>query len=709
MAERSVTDLENLLGAEYPQTAAACVDNIAHWTSGQVPLVDAGPLDEFLRKAPLDLIHDSFWRRLPFGTGGVRGTVGFGPNRVNRSIIALTAQAHCQFLAGEYGDLSGRCVVVANDVRAFNDIRRVYGFMTEHENPLLSISARSLAWLVAHVYAANGLTVYMGDPDDDDAFVTTPELSFLIRHMEALGGVNLSASHNPPDDNGIKVYDAGGGQYLPPHDQKLADVAASMSEVRLDEQPADGAIQPIPGSAIDAYQQSYIDQFERHGIRSTERAKLLFTPLNGCGERTVVPILEAMGYDVTVPADQGPDGTFAIIPLNAPNPEVPVATQPARDAADAAGLDIVFSADPDADRLGIQYRDDEGIWHHVNGNQIATVLAYFLVMDPEGPQLRGGVYQTLVTTLAVREIGRQGGANHVEDDLYVGFKYIAGALLRREEAGVSGDDLIAFACEESHGYLATAAVREKDAVSAAGYLAAIHERTKAKGQHFGHYLQLVSDAVGAFGDCGRSLVLEGSAGMESIKAVMASLRADPPSGLGRTTATRVVDHWQPELGVRLPIDEVSDTEVAARNIVVFDIDGGRITVRPSGTEPKLKFYVQTVPSHWSPADAVDIAREVYGQLLAILDLELTAEAIDLPDVLPVATKVQFDQRVRSAMAPLADGDVAAALAGVQTVVSELVPGDGALRTVSGTVAAMARQVDGVDATVCDEFIKMLDR
>lgn len=708
MAERSVTDLDRLLAAEYPQTAAACIDNINQWTSGQVPLVDAGPLDEFLRKAPLDLVHDSFWRRLPFGTGGVRGTVGFGPNRVNRSIIALTTQAHCEFLAGEYGDLSQHRVVVANDVRAFNDIRRVYGFMTEHENPLLTISARSLAWLVAHVYAANGLTVHMGEPDNDDAFVTTPELSFLIRHMEAIGGVNLSASHNPPDDNGIKVYDAGGGQYLPPHDQKLADAAAAMTSVKLDEHPAAEAVQPIPDSAIDAYQQSYVDQFERHGIRSTGNTPLLFTPLNGCGERTVVPILRTMGYDVTVPADQGPDGSFAIIPLNAPNPEVPVATQPARDAADAAGLDIVFSADPDADRLGIQYRDHEGVWHHVNGNQIATVLAYFLIMDPDGPQLRGGVYQTLVTTLAVREIGIQGGAKHVEDDLYVGFKYIAGALLRQEGAGVTGDDLIAFACEESHGYLTTAALREKDAVSAAGYLAAIHERTKAEGRHFGHYLQQVSDAVGAFGDCGRSLVLEGSAGMEAIKSVMSTLRADPPSNLGRTTVVKVIDHWQPEPGVRLPIDEVSDTEVAARNIVVFDIEGGRITVRPSGTEPKVKLYVQTLPSHWSPADAVAIAREVYGQLLAILGVELTPAAIDLPDVLPVATKAEFDTRVGGALASLAGGQPASVVDAVRVAVSDLVPGEGSLRTVNETVAAMARQVDGVDDAVCDEFISMLD-
>ena len=177
---------------------------------------------------------------------------------------------------------------------------------------------------------------------------------------------------------------------------------------------------PISDEVVQAYQDSYVEQFERHGVRSSTGTRVMFTPLNGCGERTVVPILTKLGYQVEVPEGQGPDGSFAVIPLYAPNPEVPVSTQPARDIADRLGLNVVFAADPDADRLGMQYRDDDGVWHHVNGNQIATVLAYFITLDPEGPQLTGGVYQTLVTTLAVREIGRLAGVAHVEDDLYVG-------------------------------------------------------------------------------------------------------------------------------------------------------------------------------------------------------------------------------------------------------------------------------------------------
>lgn len=698
---RELSNLERELRSAFPDTTQSCVENIEEWMSGQVPLVQVGPLEEFLRKAPLDLIHDSFWRRLPFGTGGVRGTVGFGPNRVNETVIGLTTQAHCAFLTEEYGDLSNHKVVVANDVRFFNDVRARYTYLTE--NPLLSISARSLAWLVAKVYATNGLTVYMGAPDDADAFITTPELSFFIRHMNAVGGVNLSASHNPPDDNGIKVYDADGGQYLPPHDQKLADVAAAVTEVRISDDLPDGAIVAIEDEAVEAYQQSYLDQFDAHGVRSAHNARVLFTPLNGCGERTVVPILTRLGYDVTVPEGHGPDGSFSNIPLLAPNPEVPVSTQPARDAADVAGLDVVFSADPDADRLGIQYRDANGDWQHVNGNQIGTALAYFLVLDPRGPQLKGGVFQTLVTTLAVLEIGRQAGVAHVEADLYVGFKYIAGALLELEKKNTPADELIAFACEESHGYLTTSALREKDAVSAVAYLAHIHERCQAEGKNFGDYLEQIRSEIGAFGDCGRSLVLEGSAGMAAISSCMTALRTSAPEKLGRAKVVSVVDHWQPAEGVRLPIDEVSATERSARNIVVFEIEGGRVTVRPSGTEPKLKFYVQTAPSHWTPEDAVSLAGEIYGQLLGILDTELSDLAVGLPDVLPVSTKAAFDQEVGWAVERLLEDDAASVLEAVQAAVNSLVPGDDALRTVEATVMAMAGAVDGIDAGRLSEF------
>jgi len=188
-----------------------------------------------------------------------------------------------------------------------------------------------------------------------------------------------------------------------------------------------------------------------------------------------------------------------------------------------------------------------------------------------------------------------------------------------------------------------------------------------------------------------------------ISTCMASLRTSPPDKLGRAKVTAVVDHWQPEDGVRRPIDEVSATEVAARNIVVFDIEGGRVTIRPSGTEPKLKFYVQTAPSHWTPDDAVALAREIYGQLLGILDMSLSPAAIDLPDVLPVATKLTFDADVGAVLERLRDTPPSEAVEQVRDAVDRLVPGGDALRTVESTVRAMAGAVDGIDADVRATF------
>src|SRR5262245_40661855 len=226
-------DLRHELTAKYPQTGEDAWANLRLWLDGTMPFVPAEALREFVAGAPLDLIHESFWRNLPFGTGGVRGTVGFGPNRINQTVVALTIQAHCnylkRFLETPEGSRYERCVVVANDVRMFLDAQGVLKFLNDNpyraDHPDGGVTSRRLAYLAAEIYAANGIVVYLLDPHDDNALLTTPELSYLIRRLNACGGINISASHNPPDDNGVKVYDENGGQYLPPHDQELTDEA----------------------------------------------------------------------------------------------------------------------------------------------------------------------------------------------------------------------------------------------------------------------------------------------------------------------------------------------------------------------------------------------------------------------------------------------------------------------------------------------------
>ena len=248
-------------------------------------------------------------------------------------------------------------------------------------------------------------------PNEADEILTTPELSFLIRYLKAGGGVNMSASHNPPDDNGIKVYDELGGQYLPPFDEELAVTASRVTSVtRMDfaEGMDKGLIVDVPESALAQYQEMYRQKCKDQGLYASKKTPIVFTPLSGCGGRTMGAMLVELGYDVTVPPGQGPDGTFKAIPLLAPNPEVPEATGPAKATADEVGADFVVATDPDADRIGVELKH-QGEWVHLTGNQIATVLAYYLLLDPEGPKLTGGVYVTLVTTQAVRAIAEKAG------------------------------------------------------------------------------------------------------------------------------------------------------------------------------------------------------------------------------------------------------------------------------------------------------------
>jgi phosphoglucomutase len=495
----------------------------------------------------------------------------------------------------------------------------------------------------------------MMDPGNDDAMLTTPELSYLIRQLKASGGINLSASHNPPDDNGVKVYDENGGQYLPPHDQALTDRSREITEVRrmpFSEAVAAGLVRDIPPTLLDSYMALYLDRARARGLASQDRTKVVFTPLNGCGLRTIGHALVELGYEVKVPDGQGPDGTFKNIPLNAPNPEVKEATEPAKAVADAVGARLVLASDPDADRMGAEVFHD-GQWVHVSGNEIAIILAYFLMLDPQGPRLKGGVYQSIVTTLATQAIAERAGvpAEAIRTDLLIGFKYIGKAVREyAEKLGPGADDttLLAFACEESHGYLDTPQLRDKDAMGGGLYLARLHERLAAEGRTLLDYVEQVYAEIGDFGDRGRSITIPGSGGIAEIKRTMEVLRATRPMDLGGVTVTEYVDHWDTaRFG-----DIKGATDREARNIVVFFFDGGRITFRPSGTEPKLKFYVatSTAGNAGSAQEYADkLSDLVYQHVIGILGRALSAPFVSLPDVIPLSNKVDVQEIVEQGL------------------------------------------------------------
>jgi phosphomannomutase len=325
------------------------------------------------------------------------------------------------------------------------------------------------------------------------------------------------------------------------------------------------------------------------------------------------------------------------------------ATEPAKDAASRIGSHLVLASDPDADRAGAEVFHG-GDWVHLTGNQIAQILAYFMMLDPRGPRLRGGVYQSIVTTLATREIAERAGVSPdaIVTDLLVGFKYVGKAVRDYAQRIGDADDttLLAFAAEESHGYLDTPQLRDKDAMSGALYLAKLHERLSAEGRTLLDYLKSVYEDIGEFGDRGRSITILGSAGVREIQRIMEVLRATRPTDLGGVDVEEYIDHWDTQR-----FDEImGPTDREARNILVFRFDGGQITFRPSGTEPKIKFYVQTRPmaGGYGAQDLADrLSDKVYQHVLGILGRELHPAFVSLPDVIPLNSKIAVQETVEN--------------------------------------------------------------
>ncbi len=653
------TSFNKRLIDSYGEQGRAAAERLDLWRSGQIPFAFPEILEQLIAdEERVSLVFDEFWQVLPFGTGGRRGRVGYGANRMNPANAAMTVQGHCHYLRRVFPDRRDLAVVVANDVREFNDIAGAYAFLGK-KHPLIGVSSRSLARLACEIYAGNGIVAYLAQPRSTSAVLTTPELSFLIRRLGAVGGVNLSASHNPPDDNGIKVYDRHGSQPIAPNDQVLADAmehATAIHRAPFEEGLATGLILEAPRALHADYIKLYTTLY---GQLHTPDAHLpiVYTPLCGCGLTTVGDVLEALKFPVRVPPDQRPDGTFAVIPMKAPNPEVPEATEPARAFADREGANIVLSSDPDADRVGLEVKLPDGAWRHFDGNEIATVLAYFLMLDPQGPRRRGLVMETVVTTKILQRIVERAGDSWLIDDLLVGFKYVADVLNTLDQGkayrGIRcSPDQLVLAAEESHGVIMAPDIRDKDATPACMYLAALYQMLARKGLTLLDYYVGIIQSLGGYDNVNRSIMMRGAEGEKRKGLMMAALRSAPPRTLGGQTVRKVVDYWDQEAFGPF----VSETDRLPRNVIAFFADSFIITIRPSGTEPKLKFYCQLLPGGEpvksegvaglgelrAQADAV--SRRVYNELLALADLSLGEAALFLPDLVELGCKLEFDQR-----------------------------------------------------------------
>jgi phosphoglucomutase/phosphomannomutase len=591
---------------------SAALANLQTWLTDPAFAEYAPQIRYLIEAGKWDVLLDSFYQVIPFGTGGRRGPVGIGPNRINAWTIQASAQGHSQYLLKIYGEAAKRRgVVMTFDVRRYRQ-KGVYS--DRIPNPVQGLDGWKLARAAAEVYAANGIKTYLFE-----SVRSTPELSFAIRHLKAIAGDMFSASHNLPPDNGKKVYDEFGGQLVPPHDQTLVDEVtgnvAAIQRLDFDEARRRGLIE-ILGDEIDrAYHETVC-----RGSLSTERGlRILYSPLHGTGLTTVYPVLKRLGFDVTLcPETSNLSGAFEKVTFNIPNPEVVESFSTSLPHARHAGADILLSTDPDADRIGIMV-NRAGDWVFLTGNEIGILLANYAI-----DKLRAAgrlspqrvVVKTDVTTALIDKMARENNITCV-GDLLVGFKYVAEEMNRLEAAGRESDFI--FGCEESHGYLTGTYARDKDAAGAAIWISEYAAELKRRGKTL---VDALDDIYASYGYCHNYLTeirLLGAKGMEQIAAIMDHLRSQTLEHFGDFTVSEKVDRWQ-----GAPQPHLSETDTSARNVIIFRLQnmpettGLRVTVRPSGTEPKIKMYFELVGKSCPRAD-LSTAKQ------ALVDIRLRLE------------------------------------------------------------------------------------
>ena len=550
--------------------STAALANLERWLTEPglaafVPEIEALAADE-----RWDELEDAFSARLRVGTGGIRGPLGPGPNRINARTIGEAAQGLSAFIH-DYGSAAREAGVVV-------------GYEARRQS-------REFAELSCEVFAANGIRSHLFD-----GLRATPEISFAVRHLGATAGVQITASHNPRTDNGFKFYWSDGGQVVPPHDARFMQLVSDVDEVRrmpLAQAEAEGLVSTI-GAGVD---EAYLGAVRGLAAEESRSARVVFSPMHGAGSTNVLRVLRAEGFDVTVVPEQAePDESFPTAAGDLINPEFPeVMALPVR-LAEAVGADIAICADPDADRIGVAARthwDSDGV-SILTGNQVGAALTHHILSRRrDAGDLRGDelVIETLVTTGLIADVARGFGLDPV-DDLLVGFKFIAQVI-----GGLDDPSRFVFAAEESLGYLAGDFVRDKDAAIGALLVCEMASRLKDRGATVPMYLDELYGEYGYYRNTLLLVELPGSAGREVMTEVMLGLRADPPRSLAGIAVTAMVDR----------LDEAARAPDAYRmggsaDIVTLYLSEDRrtrVTVRPSGTEPKLKVYVQ----HYAPAGA----------------------------------------------------------------------------------------------------------
>jgi len=512
-----------------------------------------------LQKDRPEEMADAFYRNLEFGTGGLRGIMGVGTNRMNKYTVGMATQGYANYLKQVFGDVK---VAIAHDSRN---------------------NSRFFAETAAHVFAANGIKVYLFED-----MRPTPELSFAIRHLKCQGGVVCTASHNPKEYNGYKAYWDDGSQLVPPHDKNVIKEVEKISSV--DEVKWSGGESKIElvGKDLDEAYMKMVKELSIYPeiIKKQKNLKIVYTPIHGTGIKMVPPVLEQFGFtNIHLVEEQTiPDGNFPTVVY--PNPEESEAMSLGLKMAEDLDADILCGTDPDADRIAIGVKDLDGKWMLMNGNQTAVLAFNYLI---EARKAKGiakpndMVITTIVTTPMISKIAE---ANRVACyHVLTGFKWIA-ELIRQKE----GKENYVIGGEESFGLMIGDKIRDKDGVSAVALLCEMAAYEKEKGRSLYEKMIDLYVEYGLYKEHLVSITKKGMDGQQQIAAMMEGYRNNPPKTINGSHVEKLLD-YQLQKGKHLRTGEVWDTGLPKSNVLQFILaDGSVISARPSGTEPKIKFY-----------------------------------------------------------------------------------------------------------------------
>jgi phosphomannomutase len=535
------------------------LERVNQWLTPVFDITTQHTIKEMIAYDPEGL-EDSFYKNLEFGTGGMRGIMGVGDNRINKYTLGKNTQGLSNYLYRQFPNEEIK-VAIAYDCRH---------------------NSRELAKLVADVFSANHIKVYLFSD-----LRPTPELSFSVKELGCHCGIVLTASHNPPEYNGYKVYWQDGGQLVPPQDGEIIAEINALQYGHIKFDANEELIHFIDTEIDEAFAEASVNNGSFNTPREAKEAlKIVFTSLHGTSITMIPKVLERAGYNnlLIVEAQAEPDGDFPTV--KSPNPEEPEALKMALELADKEGADIVIGTDPDCDRLGIAVRDDKGELVILNGNQAMVLMCHFLLEEwKKAGKLNGKQFlaSTIVSTPMVRKITESFGVEYKEG--LTGFKWIAKMVKDFPEMELIGGG------EESFGFMVGDFVRDKDAVTATLLACEIAAMKKNIGSSMYGYLQDLYKEYGYYLEQLVSMVKKGKKGAEEIITMMRSLRENPLSEIDGSKVIRIED-YQSGKATNVSDGTVTEIYLPGSNVLIYYTeDGSKIAARPSGTEPKIKFYM----------------------------------------------------------------------------------------------------------------------